>query len=153
MQIVFALSLMLLLSSQVQAAEPPDWLYPALKVDNPNELAVLVFATDKCFVTTEELTELVSGVLIRSRVKPLLGYEYYENDLYLKISMQCNTPKIGHQVYTMDAIFGNYNVTPPVRYPSFYGFLGDARKPFIVSRVKNMVEVAITDYIKANFNL
>ncbi len=80
MKKVFVPILMLVLSSQVQAAEPPDWLYTALKVDNPNELAVLVFASDKCFVTTEELTELVSGLLIRSRVKPLLGYEFYEKE-------------------------------------------------------------------------
>lgn len=52
----------LLLSSQVQAAEPPFWFYPALKVDSPDDLAVFVVADDDCFITKDEVKELVSGV-------------------------------------------------------------------------------------------
>ena len=81
-----------MLSSQVQAAGPPSWLYPVLKVANPNQLAVYVAADKGCPFTTEELKEVVSGVLIRSRVKPLVRLEWVVSSLYLSATVHCIEP-------------------------------------------------------------
>jgi hypothetical protein len=146
---------LLLLSSQVQAADPPPWLYPVLKVDNPNELAVYVYASPECPVTTDELKEVLSGVLIGSRVKPLLGEEYLKNSLYLSASIGCLEPDkpSGYQVFSIPLAFGSYNVRPPVTYLYPYGFTGTGPKDDIISSFKNQVEEAVTDYIAANFDL
>lgn len=146
---------LLLLSSQVQPAEPPSWLYPTLKVDNPNELAVYVLADSKCPITTDELKEIVSGVLIRSRGKPLLGDEWLERSLFLEATVNCmklDTPE-SSQIFNIGVQFGNYSVTPPVQYPTGYKYVGIGSKDYIVSTYKSKVEAAMTDYIAANFDL
>jgi hypothetical protein len=75
--------------SNVVTAETPQWFLDALKVDNPNELAIWGDTSEKCLITTDELKDIVSGVLTRSRIEPLTGEEPYQSPLYLNVKMSC----------------------------------------------------------------
>jgi hypothetical protein len=67
--------------SNAVGSEKPQWLLDALKVDNPNQLAVWAVAGEQCPITTDEMKEIVSGVLVRSRIKPLMGDQFIQQPL------------------------------------------------------------------------
>jgi hypothetical protein len=136
------------------AAEASQRYLEVLKVDNPNELALIVAAGKHCPFTTEELKEMTSGVLIRSRVKPLLGIEWLTKSLTLLASVDCLKDKLDDkQVFTMRLIYGNFSVPLSVLYPDGYPSYGLADRDFILSTYKGSAEAAITDFIKAKFDL
>jgi len=148
---------LLLLSSQAQAEEISDALKTAmktfyLKVDNPDELAISAAAESDCPITGDELKEMVSGVLIRARVKPLLGDELSENSLYMETTLRCLETD-GNPIFAIEVIFGGFTEGVPVWYPIPYRYMGMGREEWIVSNIKNVVELAITDYIAANLDL
>jgi hypothetical protein len=141
--------------SNAVAAETPKWFLDAIKVDNPNELAVLAVPNEECPITKAELNKIVSGVLIRSRVKPLTGDAWYQNSLYLKVKLGClrKSETTRSQGYSLNINFGNALVKQMYLYTYDYGSLGPQGKAGMTSVIKQHVEAAITDFIKANFDL
>jgi hypothetical protein len=150
--------LALLLSSTVQAAGLPDWFEAVLKVDNQGELPVFVGAGKKCPIKTEELTEIVSGVLIRSRIKSLphsKGDEWLERNLFLNVLISCleaDSPSSSH-IFVATIVYGNARVTPLVNYAQTYTSYGRGPKDYMVTNVKLQVENAVTDFNQANIDL
>ena len=129
-------------------------LYSDIKVDNPNQLAILVSSIEEHPFTTAELERVVSGVLSRHHVEPLLGNEWLENHLYLDAMVSCQVLEEagGIMFYDMTARFKNFNASPPVTYPFWYGSHGTGFKEAIISSFKHNIENAMADFIKANFN-
>lgn len=157
MKKIFLIAL-LLLSSQLQAEELPAWLYPVLKVNNPNELAVWTSAGETCPVTNDDLNEITSGVLIRSRVKPLLGDEWVKNSVHLQVTVDCARVFVEGNTYAYKTAitWSNASGQTSFHYAWDYGRLGgmDITDPArLKTSIKGSVEAAITDYIKANFDL
>ena len=124
-----------------------------LKVENSNELIIDAAAESDCPFTKDELTEVVSGVLIRARVKPLvddLDLSEIEGRLFLNTEVHC-VETGGNPIFTIQVIFGNYGPLP-VWYPIPYEFIGMGDKDYIVLKTKALIEAAITDYIRVNFD-
>ena len=150
--------LALLLSSTVQAAELPDWFVAVLKVDNQGELPVFVGAGKKCPIKKDELTEIISSVLIKSRVKPLpnnKGVEWLVRDLHLRVELSCleaDSPSSSH-IFVATIVYGNARVTPLVNYAQTYTSYGRGPKDYMVTNVKLQVENAVTDFNQANIDL
>ena len=155
MKKILIFTLLLFISPLLQAAEDyPDEFLKAIKVKNPDQLDVYYYAATECPLTKHELKELVSGVLIRSRVKPLLGVEWVFDSLYLNVALSCIERKSTNQwIYKFDIYFGRWDVEPPISYQSDYDSFGIGPKQFIKDHVKENVENAMTAFIKANFNL
>jgi len=116
---------------------------------------VYVHADDNCPLTTDELKEVTSDVLIDSRIEPRLGNEWANNPLFLSATIDCLTPNIqgGLQIYQIEIDYGNASGYVKILYDNPYGSLGTGGKNFILSGYKNHLERAITDYIKVNFDL
>ena len=142
-------------STTVAAAELPKWYLDALKVDNPNQLAIYAEADGDCPITKNEMKEIISGVLIRSRVKPLTGDEWSIHSLYFEVILNCfkKKPNEQLQIYALNAHFGNFSLNPPVWYQWPYRSFGRDEKEGLKSVIKSRAEEAITDFIKANFDL
>lgn len=145
------LSLLLLLPA-LSFAEGDEWL----KKDNPNELAVIA-RTYNCPVSTTELQDLAKGVLIRSRIKPLGGWTPSVVALYAYID--CIKPADVY-VFRYDLYFARFSDSPFSDDPVIthtplwdYSNVGIGQASFITESIKLAIEEAITDYLKANFDL
>ena len=145
--------LFLALHAVVLPVVAQEFLYPALIRANPNELAYFSYIGDDCPLTDQEAKDVIEGVFIRSRIKPLVGYAWLDDDLYLSISLECLLLDNNNPVFSIDVNYGNATIDPSVLYDFDFGSLGIGAKDFIRDGLKTNVENAITVFIKANFDL
>ncbi|MDJ0760381.1 MAG: hypothetical protein QNJ19_13355 [Woeseiaceae bacterium] len=142
----------LLLLGHAANAEVPEWLPTVLEKDNPDELAVFVYSDENCPMTLEETTELVEGVLVRSRVKPVsLGAE---KDLFLDVTVYCLKPAKTNPVFVISVNFSSITEDGvPIAYDFDFGTIGMGKKENVEATLRSLVEDAITVYLRANFDL
>ena len=144
---VFAATLFLLAGNVL--ADPQPWM----KKENPEELGVWVSQDPDC--PTFDLESLVHGVIIRSRIRPVSILE--TPVLYLTVVVAC-IPRDGQSdsyVFDVDVNFGvRYGQSTHMHYQSpSYGIFGQGTSDYLQQSVKESVEMAITDYLQANFDL
>ena len=133
-------------------ALPADNLW--LKKDKPNELLAYV-VTVGCPIVQDSIEDDVRDVLIRSRIKPIDGWN--SNETILFVSIDCLPDGPAH-LFDSDIYFAKLakNVDGDVIVSHTlwgYGIFGQGRPGFIKNSVKESVEEAIADYIEANFDL
>jgi hypothetical protein len=125
--------------------------FTGLKHSNPNELGVAAAAGSGCALSDNELLDTVQGVLIRSRIKPV-DYRKSTGFFGLNVAVECSnkTQAFDVRVDFMDNINGW-----PIRIGDGYGTFGTfaGNKSYLLMAVSHAVETAITDYLKANFDL
>ncbi len=148
------LALLVLMFPIVAVGDPEPWM----KKENPNELGVFVFVTKRCPMTDSELRELLEGVLVRSRIKPV---SWVAGDIYLDVDLDCTQSQSSNHVifnfvidFTGVALLeGKGNV--PVRFGKFKsgGVFGSASLNEAKQAMKVQIESVITDYLQANFDL
>ena len=132
-------------------AEPQPWM----KKENPDTLHFNAFAEPDCPFSNAELTDLVNGVLVRSRLRP---GDYFDSEEVFGFSVVvgCLEKEPGSQffIYNIDISFIRYllgrNFTEI--WPIYGGF-GQGIPDSIKGQVKASVESLITDYLQANFDL
>jgi len=144
---------LLLFSSVSIADDLPAWLYKAIKVNNPNELAYFINLDEDCPLNNDELTKITEGVFIRSRIKPLKNDIFVKGRIYLSVELQCVKTNNGSQVFAIATNFARYTPKPPVIFDYPFTFTGIGPKDYIEQNLKNSTERAITAFIKANFDL
>lgn len=142
-----------LVATQALSSEHPGWLNQALESPTPNQLAYWASAGDDCPMTSDEVAEIVDGVFIRSRIKPLRDEIFSEGSLYLNVTVSCLTSDSSIHIFDSNVIFGVYNPQPPILYEYQYGKYGTGDASFIRSSMQTSVENAVTDYIRVNFDL
>ena len=143
---------MLFSHQAAHGADDPEWFKTAFKKDNPNELAYYAGSDDDCPIDDERVRDIVEGVLVRSRIKPLGGTEWTSAPLYLSVMLNCMKLEGNNPIFTMRIAFGKL-IPIPILYDHSFGYFGTRPKDFIESRLKDRVENAITAYIKVNFDL
>jgi len=152
MKIKIILTCLFFASLSVSSEEMEDWYKLALKSPNPNELAYFASAGEDCPIKTSAIEDAIEGVFIRSRIKP--SKSYYDNDrIYLNVILNCLKLESRHPAFTLSINFGKYNPKPSVLFDKDYGYFGVGAEGFIIQGLKRRTEDAITDYLKANFNL
>ena len=143
-----------LLSSHFsQLGHADDWFHQAIKVDNPNQLAYWVFVDEECLTTKEGVEEIVEGVFIRSRIKPMKNAIYGNGIIYLDVYIACLKREEDWFVYEISVYFARRVPVPSILFDRSYGSLGIGGDTNIAAAIKERVEIAITEYIKANFDL
>jgi len=147
------IAMMFLSTHAMGAEEPPQWLYDAIKKDNPNQLAYFVGIDRGCPFTKETLNQIVEGVFIRNRIKPLKEDVFVSGRIYLHLYVRCVQLKNNNPVFSARAYFGRLMPTPAVVFDYDFGNLGIGPTDYIQQKFKRYVEDAITAYVKANFNL
>jgi hypothetical protein len=132
-------------------AEPAPWMKKA----NANELVTLVVPGKDCPASVDEIQETVSGVLIRSRIKRVAQAPTRENAAgtfpWLMIAVRCTD-----DLFAFDIDF----VEPDTEgFLDRLGLIGygtsgtNADREDFLNSLRQDVERAITDYLKANFDL
>ena len=127
-----------------------------LKKEDPNELFVFYAQNGECPGNYESV---VNAQLAQSRIKKGIGWKYKELLLWVNIKCVDVSELIG---YSVSIYFGElipsesgaernfiFRAYEPDRYSSFG--LGDDE--YLRNVVRNYVEIALTDYLKANFDL
>ena len=146
--------LFLLLSFQgAHGQEIPGWLAEVLRQAEPDELAYFVGASPDCSITEEEIETIVKGVFVRSRIKPLGGYEYLSKDVYLNVALQCLPIDNNNPIYLIDVKFGKASGPAFILYERSFGSFGINTDKTIKQSIKSGAEAAITAYLQANFDL
>jgi len=136
---------MTLLSTHAMGEEPPQWFYDAIKVDNPNQLAYFLSMAKVCPFTKEALEEIVDGVFVRSRIKPLKEGAFWGAPVYLSLSVNCMSRKNSNPIYVIGMRFGRYKPLPAVLFDKDLGpNFGIGRPETIKQIFKENVERAIT---------
>lgn len=134
-------------------AQPTNSELAFLKVDDPNVLEYSYNYTPSCPFTPAEATQIIEGVIIRSRIRTSLGLGGV-NDIYLDVSARClligsDTIDTGY-VINWNISYGDY----PLIQNFDYGNLvtgGLDGKPFFLQRLQTYTENAITDFVEVNF--
>ena len=73
--------------------------------------------------------------------------------LYLSVEVNCMKHEGDNPIYKIEVRFGNYSGVVPILFDRGYRYLGIGSKAGILSAVQVKIETAITDYLKANFDL
>ena len=149
------LILLVLMLPIVAIADSQSWL----KKDNPNELYALIAieGEGKCSISYKELHATVNGVLVRSRIKPLLAWT--SNEVSLLVHLNCFSGTGKTQIYVAKIQLSRFSVHESgvnlvtTSLEDSFGFFGNDTKDGILSSVREGVEGAITVYLKANFDL
>ena len=132
-----------------------------LKKEKPNELIVSYYEDDDC---TWDFASDIDMQLVKSRIKRKTAFEF--NTLQLDVNLACLETKSGTVVFSIQMAFGEYIATEPgdnfgmmfrAYDPFTYGYFGVAGKDnaegFIRNSIRDRLEIALTDYLKANFDL
>ena len=151
-------------------AEPQSWM----KSDDPDTLRYMV-DVNSCPISKAALDELVTGILIRSRLKPQLFFDmenldkatpeeqvrffqYFQQENFgFLVFLQCVqiSGQPGWFIYDLDVRFLRY--LPKWGRPFYevppYGTAGIINDAGLKAEVKERVEDLVTDYLKANFDL
>ena len=148
------LALLVLMFPIIAAGDPQPWM----KKENPNELGVFVFVTKRCPMADSELQELVEGVLVSSRIKPV---SWVAEDIYLDVDLDCTqSQSSSHVIFNFVIDFtgvalleGKGNV--PVRFGKIKsgGVFGTASLNEVKQAMELQLEKVVTDYLQANFDL
>ena len=134
------------------------------KKTNPNEIFVDFIVDDGCNGTHEQV---VDNELVRSRIKRKHQFSFGELKLFVRVNcIQYNTGR--NFIYDVDVRFGRYIiVTDPkpntdgfymVHYSPYYGVIGITStgiqgEQVLRNNIRESVEKALTDYLRANFDL
>ena len=149
-----ALTLFLVLFTlQAANAEFKPWMIKAYKQANPNELAYWVGVHPDCPISRAEVVEIMEGVFVRSRIKPLGGSHWTMKPLNLTVSLGCMKHEYDNPMFSIHMRFGDSSREIPIEYVALYSYFGMGGKEFIKTALRARTEAAMTDYLKANFDL
>ena len=145
--------ILLLLLPALALADPQPWL----KKENPNELFAVSVATEHCPISIVDLDELVNSVLVRSRIRKKSAWA--ENELILSVEIGCTLVSDSRWTFRYDVYFPRFSkresgdlLETTTIDGKHYG-IGTNDEDGIRSAMRRFVEDAITDYLKANFDL
>ena len=134
-----------------------------LQKDNPNELFVNYTQGDSCKGSYEYI---VDNELVKSRIKRKTFWEYDELILICRINCLELSGGVGH-AFSINAAFGRLIEAEPGASPSFvkqlydpywYGTIGRYGtqvdfQSFVGDSFRSAIQQALTDYLRANFDL
>jgi hypothetical protein len=145
---------LLAFASQISLAqERPAWFKSAIKSPTPNELSYYLVASKNCPFDLEKAQTVVDGVLIRSRIKPLREDIFVDNRVYLNMTISCLVLKSNNPVFDVEVNFARISPYPSIIFDQHFGTSGIGDSDYILQAFKESVESAVTEHIKANFDL
>jgi len=125
-------------------------LKPPNKTEDPNTLWVWTSAESDCEITKKQLQKIVEGSLIRSRIKPADEY----TDPSLSVQLKCMNVSTFNPIFDLTTRFGYFDFArdSSVFFGRQYNKLGMGQKKMDIETViKDSVDEAMEDYIRANF--
>lgn len=143
---------------------------PRLKRENPDQLKVFYDQYGECPFTKESITSMIDGLLVRSRLKPATSTEWFSDSTHfsLDVNLSCgdsddNPPQLFKistrfsEKATLQKPLGLLKVymdhTPSYDVWGTYNRDREKSERFLRNAIRESVEDALTDYLKANFDL
>jgi len=145
--------LCLLPIAAIASADSQPWL----KKENPNELFAVTVSTEHCPISVVDLDELVNGVLVRARIKKKSAWA--ENELLLSVEIGCKLLSDSMWAFRYDVFYSRFsldtsgNLIETTAIDGKHYGIGTKDEDGMRSAIRELVEDAITDYLKANFDL
>lgn len=128
-----------------------EWHQEALVVEKPDELGYYTHVDADCPITRETVISTIDGVLIRSRISPIVDSYSDAEQLFIEINVYCAEMSNGSEViFETDVRFGIVARNMDLVLNWDYGSLSHGNAADIDATVRRDVEDAITDYLKAN---
>ena len=147
-----------------QENDQDDPYLERLHKSNPDSLFV-DYGQFECSISEEAVETMIDGILTRSRIKRLTKDEWVEtvgfDQLFLDVSVSCNdkTFSVGvrfadmmRRHLTTDGWYGPSRLMYHTRPYGSFGLWGSDNE-YLIGQIKAGVERALTDYMKANFDL
>ena len=146
-----------------EGSEPPS---PLLK-ENPNELAFYYDQSDDCPGMSSNMVEMIEGLFTRSRLKTVPPFRS-ERDFHLVVLVECASGtritydvNIGFAQQVMIHTPRGQIKAEMIYRPFYYGAYGYVtasnsereNEQYLENGIRSGVEKALTDYLKANFDL
>ena len=144
--VLLAISLLLLVPIVASA----DWMDTVFRQSNPNELAYYTDVSPECPITRDEATQILEGVFVRNRIKPLGGNAWKTRPFYLYVAMTCLKQ---NTVFTILGYFGNASGSVPILYDKNFGWFAVGPAEDQRAGLTATIERGITLYLKANLDL
>lgn len=133
------------------AAAELEWFQEALVVAEPNELGYYSHVAESCPATADDVSTIIEGVMIRSRIRPQAESYSDDEQLFIEINVYCsNLPTDDGVIFETDVRFGFLARNTDMVLNWDYGTLDYGSAGDIEAVVRRDVEDAITDYIRAN---
>ena len=128
---------------------------PWLKDDKPEEMYATAIGAEGCPHSESEIEEILHGLLIRSRIKP--SAEWNSGEVLLTVRLR-GIEDSGLYTYSLEVELARWHVVfgaiiSTTIMGDDYGSYGRDTKSGITRIVKESAENALTDYMKANFDL
>jgi len=141
-------ALLLLVNSAL--AEPQEWM----KKENPGVLATVV-VNNGCPDSEETYRNAVAGVLVRSRIRPVESVNEVDGYFYLQAELLCyEIPEVaGRYAASVSVTFGRVSVPIDIAFPRRRWMMGTNSRDSVLDGLIKRTEAAISDYLKANFDL
>lgn len=129
----------------------PIWLDEAIRVDRPDELAYWVAVEVDCPLSGDEIENIIEGVLIENRIKPIKNKIFEDGRIYLNVSLRCTS--VGpdnRQAFSIASHFGRYKPWPAILFDAPYGEFGIGNKNLIRQHCKERLSAAVAAFNRAN---
>jgi len=142
---------LLMLISAASFAAPEAWMVKS----GATTLAYMVSVAPECPVTAVQITELTEDLLIRSGLTPTNSW-HFEHKLFLRAKVECVEFRSEEYAFVTTVGVGNCHNGRTVFEWYDTGNLGVVtvdREAFILDSLKEGIEKALADYLKANFDL
>ena len=140
-----------------------------LKRDNPNQLYVAYYQSGECPFTEASIESMIDGLLVRSRLKPI-SMEEWQMDLIrfnLNVRVSCDDDNFPPYLFNVSTRFSEIvTLQKPLgpvavlmdHIPGYdrhgtYNAVTELSNPFVRNFIRDSVEDALMDYLKANFDL
>ena len=129
-------------------AEAPDYILETIRSHTtPDVLRALVWVGSDCPFDRDSASEIVDGVFIRSRVRN----EFIDDDLFLYVSTNCLVDGASY-IYSIRVVMDKWGLTDPWMLDWDWGSFGAGPEDYIKSSLRDRVEDAITDFIRAHMD-
>ena len=130
----------------ISGAEAPEHILSAIRTfTTPDILGSFVWVDADCPFDSDSASEIVDGVFIRSRV----SNERDDGELFLLVSISCLVDGASY-IYHIDIVMDRWGITEPWRLDWDWGSFGTGGRDYIRSALRDRVEDAITDFIRAH---
>lgn len=142
-------AILLVCFSSTLNAQVNEGLAIFIKADDPNTLEYFYVHDDTCPWSAEAAENVIEGVIKRSRINTREGLGG-PNNFHLNVGVTCiENEGLGHAA-NLRIHYADLPVFHFWAYGSLIMFGADS-KQYALDRLKNYIELAVTDFVEVNF--
>jgi len=143
--------IVILFTSTTYASQTPKWLYNAINVANPKQLAYFAEIDSVCPHSQDEINNLIDFELSKKRILPLKENIFIKGRVYLNVKISCLTLGDANLVYSIRSGFGRIKPKPAIIYDYDFGVMGVGTRNDLEQSLKDATKRAVAAFISSNY--